>query len=102
MVKELDIQSLMKELRKGKIIVDFWAPWCGPCKMFGPVFEKVSSQYKDVIFIKVNVQENPEAANQLGIQSIPCIIFFKDGQEMGRFTGVQSEDGFKETISEIF
>ncbi|MFC1754039.1 thioredoxin [Thermoproteota archaeon] len=102
MVKELDMKSLMKELQKGKIIADFWAPWCGPCKMFTPVFENVSKEVKDVTFIKVNVEENPDAASQLGISSIPCIIFFNNGEEVARVNGVQSEDGFKEKIDEVF
>lgn len=102
MVKELDLQSLMKEIENGKAIVDFWAPWCGPCKMFGPTFESVSKDTKDVKFFKVNVEENPEAASQLGINSIPCVVSFKDGEEVNRFNGVKSEDALKETIAEVF
>ena len=102
MVKELDMKSLMNELQKGNVVADFWAPWCGPCKMFTPVFEKVAGEVKDITFVKVNVEENPDAASQLGISSIPCIIFFKDGEEVSRINGVQSEDGFKEKIGEVF
>jgi thioredoxin 1 len=102
MVKELDLNTLMEEIKKGKHVVDFWAPWCGPCKMFAPVFEKVSAQVKDVEFVKVNVQDHPEAANKLGISSIPTLVFFKDGEEVLRFSGVQSEDAFKAKLEEVF
>ena len=70
-------------------LVDFWAEWCGPCRMIGPVVEELSAEYKDKAVIgKVNVDDNPEVAMQYGIRSIPTILFFKNGQLVDKQVGV--------------
>jgi thioredoxin 1 len=70
-------------------LVDFWAEWCGPCRMIGPVVEELSTEYKDKAVIgKVNVDDNPEVAMQYGIRSIPTILFFKNGQLVDKQVGV--------------
>lgn len=87
--------------RKGLTIVDFWAPWCGPCKMFGPIFENVSNNIKDVKFCKLNVDEdNEDISKQFGVMSIPTIILFKDGQELKRNIGFMDEDSLNEFIGD--
>ncbi len=70
-------------------LVDFWAEWCGPCRMIGPVVEELSHEYEGKVIIgKVNVDDNPETATQFGIRSIPTILFFKNGQLVDKQVGV--------------
>ena len=69
-----------KALSQGKLMmVDFWASWCGPCRMLGPVIEQLDNQYPDVVVGKVNVDDEQELAMRYGVMSIPTVIFFKDG-----------------------
>ncbi|MDH5656409.1 MAG: thioredoxin [Spirochaetia bacterium] len=70
------------------ILVDFWAEWCGPCKMVAPVLKDLASEWKDrVTIIKINTEEKPQIAGQFGIQSIPTLILFKNGKEIHRVSG---------------
>jgi len=65
--------------RDGITLVDFWAPWCGPCRMFAPIFEKVAEAHPEITFAKVNTEEQEELAGSLGISSIPTLMAFRDG-----------------------
>ena len=78
---------------KVPVVIDFFAEWCGPCKMFGPVFEEVSSEQK-MNFVKLNVDNYSDIARQYGVMSIPTVILFKDGKEIKRNTGFMSKDDF--------
>lgn len=81
------------------VLVDFWAAWCGPCKMAEPVLEGLSETYKDkVAFMKVNVDENNATAGKFNILSIPTTILFKGGVEVGRQTGFNGKETFEELI----
>lgn len=83
------------DLIKTKILVDFYANWCGPCKMLGPVLDKVSDEVK---VLKVNVDENQELAREYGVMSIPCVILFEDGKEIKRNIGFMPEGKLREFI----
>lgn len=87
---------------KEKLVVDFFADWCGPCKMLGPVLEKVSEEYPDVEFVKVNVDDEIELAGEFGIMSIPAVFLFKKGEVVGKFLGFQQEKGIKEILDRAF
>lgn len=84
---------------KGLTVVDFFAPWCGPCKMMGPIVEKLAKEYEGKAKIgKLNVDENQEMSSKYEIQSIPTILFFKDGELVDRVSSFQSEEQLKEKI----
>ena len=72
---------------KYTVLVDFYADWCGPCRMLGPVLEEISNEKNDVVIGKINVDESRELANQFGIRSIPTMIVFKNGSEVDRMIG---------------
>lgn len=74
-------------LSRVPVLVDFWAAWCGPCRTIAPILDDLASQRGDVRFAKLNVDENPRTAAQFGVQSIPLLVFFRDGQETGRLVG---------------
>jgi thioredoxin len=74
-------------IASGRAVVDFWAAWCGPCRMIAPVIEELASERTDVTFAKLNVDENPRTASKFGVQGIPLLIFFRDGAEAGRVVG---------------
>lgn len=83
-------------------LVDFWAPWCGPCLMMGPTIEKLASAYAGKAKVgKVNVDESPNLANKYGIRSIPSLLFFKGGEVVDMMVGVQSEEVLKQKLDTL-
>ncbi len=93
-----EFQNILRN-HKGKFVVDFWAPWCGPCLALAPIFESVASELKDQIsFAKVNVDDNPALAKQYNITSIPTIIIIENGEILKRHSGFIGRNDFKNLI----
>ncbi|MDZ7611695.1 MAG: thioredoxin [Candidatus Moranbacteria bacterium] len=84
------------------VLVDFWAPWCGPCQMMGPIVDDVAEEASDNAKVgKLNVDENPETAQKYGIMSIPTLIIFKDGESVKQLSGVQSKEALLEELKKV-
>jgi thioredoxin 1 len=91
--------NFSKSIESGVSVVDFWAPWCGPCKMQLPIVEELATEMEGQAVIgKINVDEEPELASQFGVMSIPTLILFKDGQPVDKMVGLQSKDALKGKI----
>ncbi|MBI5066369.1 thioredoxin [Candidatus Woesearchaeota archaeon] len=106
MNKEIDIskEDFEEKVLKSSlpVVVDFWGEGCGPCKAFSPIFDKVSKNYSGKVdFYKVNIGENMDLVQKYMIRSIPCIIFYKDGNEVKRFIGSMSEKDLVERVDSL-
>lgn len=100
----LNGQNFKKEVLESKIpvIIDFYADWCGPCRMMAPVFEKLSGEYDGKVkFCKLNTDEEPELASLFDIQGIPSLIIVSKGKEVGRIVGFAPEPALKEKINQF-
>ena len=92
-VKDLQDSEFAATVASGTVLVDFWAPWCGPCRMQGPILEEVAAAIGDkAVIAKVNVDSSQETASKYGVQSIPTLIIFTNGKPVKQFVGVQQKD----------
>ena len=104
-VIEVTDSTFEKEIVKSDIptIVDFWADWCMPCKAMAPVIDELAKEFTGRVKIsKINVDENTETATNMTVMNIPTLVFFKNGQETGRLSGVVSKDALIRKIQEVF
>ncbi|HWP78937.1 MAG TPA: thioredoxin [Candidatus Nitrosotenuis sp.] len=92
-VVELSSADFDQVTSKGLVLVDFWAEWCGPCRIMHPVFERMSKKYRHIRFARVNVDQCQDIAMRFGVQAIPTFIMFKDGQPVERMMGAVGEPG---------
>ena len=82
------------------VVVDFWAPWCGPCRTIGPVIEDLARSRSDVLFAKLNVDDNPLTASRFNVSGIPTLVFFRGGQEAGRVVGAVGRPQIESAIGQ--
>jgi thioredoxin 1 len=100
---EVSDQDFEKEVLKADkpVLVDFWAPWCGPCRALGPIIEEISGEISEVKFAKVNVDESPHISSVFQVMSIPTLIIFKDGKPIEQMIGLQDKDSLKSKLSGV-
>ena len=101
MTLNLNESNFAESIEKGIAVVDYWAPWCGPCKMMTPVMDKLASNHPELIVAKVNIDESPEIAKKYNIMSIPTIIIYKDGEPAEQTVGVVTEKIIMEKVESI-
>ena len=102
MVNEVNDDNFEQEVLKSDkpVIVDFWAEWCGPCRILGPRFEELSEEIKDVKFCKLDVDKNQQTSMKYNVRSIPTLLMFKDGEVAGNIIGAYPKDMIKQKIEE--
>ncbi len=102
-VTSLTDNNFVNKTAKGVVLVDFWAPWCMPCKIIGPLINEIAEEFNDKATIgKLNVDENPKMAQRYGIRSIPTIILFKNGKEVERMMGMSSKMAIINALKKYF
>ena len=103
-MKSIEVKdNTLKEVlaKEGITVLDFWAPWCGPCRVVGPIIDELASTNEDIQVGKVNIDENGTTAAAYGIRSIPTIIFFKDGEKVHQVSGAQPLASLEKIVKEI-
>ena len=102
-IKTITDQDFNQSITSDKpVLVDFWAPWCGPCKMLAPVVEQVADELSDKLVVgKVNVDENPATAQKFGIMSIPTLLVFKNGEVVKQLVGFMSKKDLTDKLADV-
>jgi len=95
--------SFQKEVLdyKGAVLVDFFAQWCGPCKMTGPIIDQLAEEIKSIKFVKIDVDKNPDLATQYSVFSIPTFLILKEGRIVSQLVGAHSKEGFEQELKKI-
>ena len=100
-VQDQDFEDQVIQSQK-PVVVDFWAPWCGPCKAVGPIIEKMADTHHDKVqFVKINIDDNPETARKYGIKSVPTIMFFNNGQMVDKLVGMVTAAKLGESLQSV-
>ena len=97
-------QNFQKDVLESElpVVMDFWAPWCMPCRMVSPIIEQLAIEYEGRVVVgKMNVDENPETASQFGVMSIPTVMVFKNGKSVKSLIGAQRKDSYKKMIDDV-
>lgn len=101
LVKHITDSEFPQTVAQGVTLVDFWAPWCGPCRMIAPILDELAQEIGDKAkIVKINVDENPQVAGQFGIMSIPTLLLFKDGKKVDQKVGGQAKPQLKAFIEQ--
>jgi len=101
-IRTLNNKNFKAQIKSGVVLVDFWAPWCGPCKMVAPVLNEVAEEMGDKVTIgKVNVDHNQQIAGKYKVRNIPTLVLFRDGQEINRFVGVKTKKFLIKELSSL-
>ena len=99
---ELNASNFADTIKEGVVLVDFWAPWCGPCRMIAPVIEELAEEYEGkAVIAKVNTDEAPEVAGQFGIRSIPTVLFFKNGELVDQMIGAAPKQAYADKLNAL-
>ncbi|MFS0751251.1 thioredoxin [Oceanobacillus sp. 1P07AA] len=99
-IKNVSDQNFTEETSKGLVLADFWAPWCGPCKMIAPVLEELDGEMEEKVqIVKLDVDENQETAGKFGVMSIPTLLLFKDGDVVDQVIGFQPKEALADLIN---
>jgi thioredoxin 1 len=101
MAKELNESNFDENIKEGIAIVDYWAPWCGPCKAMAPLIDKIATNNPDILVAKVDIDQSPHLAQKYNVLSIPTIIFYKNGNPVHQTVGVVSEKAILEKINSL-
>ena len=101
MTTDLNQQTFADFIGTGLVLIDFWAPWCGPCRVQGPILDKVAEAVPTLIIGKVNVDENHELATQYNVSTIPYLVIFKNGEKVTDFVGMRQADVLVEAINKL-
>ncbi len=106
-----NVDEYEKYVQQGNVVVDFFATWCGPCRMMARVLEEIEEEYKSIVFLKVDVDKFPQIAQRFGVMSIPTFLAYKDGkrinfsingERMEELVGGLQEEGFKQVLNDTF
>ncbi|MGE7762385.1 thioredoxin [Peribacillus sp. NPDC097895] len=98
-IKHVTDDNFASEIKEGLVLVDFWAPWCGPCKMIAPVLHEIDDEMGDQVkIVKLNVDENSNTTSEYGVMGIPALLLFKDGEKVDQAIGFQAKEAISALI----
>ena len=98
---EITRANFDETVKEGTVIIDWWAPWCGPCRAFAPIFESVAKQHPDVVFGKINTEDQPQLAGEFGIRSIPTLMVIRDGVLLLAQPGMLPKAALEDVVSQV-